>query len=55
MNIAYNSKTLPQGADQDLMLKQVVDQFNDKGFVVANVDKVVNWAEAMEDLQKRPQ
>jgi NADH-quinone oxidoreductase subunit B len=42
--IAYNGKTLPPGADQDALLKQVVDQFNDKGFVVANVDKVVNWA-----------
>ena len=44
MNIAYNSKTLAPGADQDALLSQVVDQFNDKGFVVANLDKVVNWA-----------
>jgi NADH-quinone oxidoreductase subunit B len=44
MNIAYNSKTLGPGADQDALLAQVVDQFNDKGFVVANLDKVVNWA-----------
>jgi NADH-quinone oxidoreductase subunit B len=44
MSIAYNTKTLPPGADQDALLAQVVNQFNDKGFVVANVDKLVNWA-----------
>jgi NADH-quinone oxidoreductase subunit B len=44
MSIAYNSKTLAPGADQDALLKQVTEQFNDKGFVVANLDKVVNWA-----------
>ena len=44
MSIAYNSKTLHPGADQDALLAQVTDQFNDKGFVVANLDKVVNWA-----------
>ena len=44
MNIAYNNKALPPGADQDALLAQVTEQFNDKGFVVANVDKLVNWA-----------
>ena len=44
MNIAYNSKILTAGADQDALLSQVTDQFNDKGFVVANLDKLVNWA-----------
>ncbi|MDX2073860.1 MAG: NADH-quinone oxidoreductase subunit B family protein [Alphaproteobacteria bacterium] len=44
MNIAYNSKALAPGADQDALLAQVTEQFNDKGFVVANLDKVVNWA-----------
>ncbi len=44
MNIAYNSKALQPGADQDALLAQVTEQFNDKGFVVANLDKVVNWA-----------
>lgn len=32
------------GADQDAVLGQVMDEFNDKGFVVANLDKLVNWA-----------
>lgn len=44
MTIAYNSKMLPAGANQDALLAQVTEQFNDKGFVVANVDKLVNWA-----------
>ena len=44
VNIAYNSKTLQPGADQDALLAQVTEQFNDKGFVVANLDKLVNWA-----------
>ncbi len=29
---------------EDLVLKGVQDEFNDKGFVVANLDNVVNWA-----------
>ena len=35
---------LPPGQDQDALLGQVMEEFNDKGFVVANVDKLVNWA-----------
>ena len=32
------------GSDQDLILQQVTGELQDKGFVLANVDKVVNWA-----------
>ena len=35
---------LPPGADQDALLRQVTDELTDKGFVVANMDKLVNWA-----------
>jgi NADH-quinone oxidoreductase subunit B len=35
---------LPPGKDQDALLNSVMDEFNDKGFVVANLDKLVNWA-----------
>jgi len=35
---------LPPGADQDALLAQVGDELKDRGFVVANVDMVVNWA-----------
>ena len=32
------------GPDQDAALKAVTDELTDKGFVVAQMDKVVNWA-----------
>ena len=35
---------IPPGTDQDLILQQVTGELQDKGFVLANVDKVVNWA-----------
>lgn len=35
---------LPPGRSQDELLRQVYDEFNDKGFVVANMEKLVNWA-----------
>lgn len=38
------AKPLAPGASQDALLAQVMDEFNDKGFVVANLDKLVNWA-----------
>lgn len=38
------AKPLTPGASQDALLAQVMDEFNDKGFVVANLDKLVNWA-----------
>jgi len=35
---------LPPGADQDQVLKAVTDELSDRGFVVAQLDKLVNWA-----------
>ncbi len=35
---------IPPGASQDALLGRVMDEFNDKGFVVANLDNLVNWA-----------
>ena len=35
---------LPPGTAQDLALRAVTDDLADKGFVVANLDKLVNWA-----------
>lgn len=35
---------IPPGADQDAILRNVADQIQDKGHVVANLDKLVNWA-----------
>jgi NADH-quinone oxidoreductase subunit B len=39
-----NLAPLPPGADQDEILRQVTGELQDKGFVIANVDKLVNWA-----------
>jgi len=50
MGVVPNKSIQPQhrplapGADQDAMLGQVFEEFNDKGFVVANFDKLANWA-----------
>ena len=35
---------IPQGSEQDALLKATTDEIQDRGFVVAQVDKVVNWA-----------
>lgn len=32
------------GKDQDALLKVVTDEISDKGFVIASMDKLVNWA-----------
>jgi len=35
---------LPPGAAQDLVLRTATDELQEKGFIVANLDKAVNWA-----------
>lgn len=35
---------LPPGPEQDALLRQVTNDLTDKGFVVAQLDKLVNWA-----------
>src|ERR1700761_2235319 len=35
---------IPPGATQDALLKSVTDEMTDKGFVVASLDALVNWA-----------
>ena len=44
--LAGDTASLPPGAEQEALLKQVTDELQDKGFVLANVDKLVNWARA---------
>src|ERR1700761_8677913 len=39
-----NQTPLMPGADQDALLGRALEEFNDKGFVVANLDGLVNWA-----------
>ena len=35
---------VPPGVEQDALLRQMADEVQDKGFVVAQLDKLVNWA-----------
>ena len=35
---------LPPGPEQDAVIKGITGEIADKGFIVANIDKVVNWA-----------
>jgi NADH-quinone oxidoreductase subunit B len=35
---------LPPGAEQDALLRHVTDEMSDKGFVVAQLDKLIGWA-----------
>ena len=37
---------LATGAAQDAVLTRVTDELSDKGFVVANLDKLVSWAQS---------
>jgi NADH-quinone oxidoreductase subunit B len=42
--VASESALLPPGANQTAILNTVTDELADKGFVVAQADKLVNWA-----------
>ena len=42
--VAPGSAPLPPGTEQNTVLKTVTDELSDKGFVVAQADKLVNWA-----------
>jgi len=42
--VAPGSAPLPPGADQTAVLTTVTDELADKGFVLAQADKLVNWA-----------
>ena len=44
--LAGDAVSLTPGAEQEALLNQVTDELQDKGFVLANVDKLVNWARA---------
>ena len=44
MGVTAGSAALTPGADQDAILKRVVDEIEHKGFVVSQIDKLVNWA-----------
>ena len=43
-NLDADSALIGPGRNQDLVLKSVTDTLVEKGFLVANMDKLVNWA-----------
>jgi NADH-quinone oxidoreductase subunit B len=42
--LTWNRDALPPGPQQDAVIRAVTGEVEEKGFVVANIDKVVNWA-----------
>ena len=40
----WNREALAPGPEQDAVVKGITGEIADKGFIVANIDKVVNWA-----------
>ena len=44
MGVSTNLAPIAPGPDQDQAIRQVTDELQDKGFVVAHMDKLVNWA-----------
>ena len=42
--LATIDQPLAPGASQDALLGRALDEFNDRGFVVAKLDSLVNWA-----------
>lgn len=41
---APQATPLAPGTEQDALLRQVADELTERGFVTANMDKLVNWA-----------
>lgn len=38
------TRPIPPGADQDALLRQASDELRNRGFLIAQLDKLVNWA-----------
>ncbi len=43
-SLAWNRDHLPPGTAQDAVIKGITGEIAGKGFIVANLDKMVNWA-----------
>ncbi len=41
--LAWNREALAPGAEQDAVVRGITGEIADRGFVVANLDKLVNW------------
>jgi NADH-quinone oxidoreductase subunit B len=42
--VLWNRDALPPGEDQDAVIRSITGEIAGKGFVVGNLDKLVNWA-----------
>lgn len=40
----YLLEPIPPGAEQDALLQRATDELRDRGFIIAQLDKLVNWA-----------
>ena len=38
------TRPIPPGSEQNLLLKAATEEVQDKGFIVATLDNLVNWA-----------
>lgn len=43
-SVQHPGSVIPAGIEQDALLKNVMDEFEERGFVVARLDSLVNWA-----------
>ena len=46
MGVIAADQPIPPGTEQDRVLKQATDDLQDKGFIVANLDKLAAWAQS---------
>jgi len=46
MGVIGIDQPIPRGAEQEKILKQATDELQDKGFLVANLDKLAAWAQS---------
>ena len=44
VTIARTMPPVPPGPEQEALLRQATGELQDKGFLVAQLDKLVNWA-----------
>jgi NADH-quinone oxidoreductase subunit B len=44
METMHNKTIIPAGAEQDQLLGAVTNEISNRGFVIAQADKLVNWA-----------
>ena len=44
MGVMDPKAPIPAGSDQDSILRAVGDEIQEKGFVIAQADKLFNWA-----------